>query len=169
MRRSDSSGAHSGLVSTQLIRPLHAQPLEIRCNVGDAIVANLAIHIVFLFERHLDTRALTDAFAHALTNLPIFAGRMAMDNGTMRIRCKGQGVPFTSVSSSRTLHDAIHSASEDSGRWLIDPLPASTSPGAIRNPTGSRRRRAGRSSQHFGCTDRRALCSKEPGSRRNPP
>ena len=126
MRRSDPSGAHSGLVSTQLIRPLHAQPLEIRCNVGDAIVANLAIHIVFFSERHLDTRALTDAFAHALTNLPIFAGRMAMDNDTMRIRCKGQGVPFTSVSASRTLHDAIRSASEDSGRWLIDPVNGAT-------------------------------------------
>ena len=100
-------------MSTQLIRPLHAQRLEIRCNVGDAIVANLATHIVFFFERHLDTRALTDAFAHALTNLPIFAGRMGVDDGRMRIRCEGQGVPFTSVSSARTLHDAIRSASED--------------------------------------------------------
>jgi hypothetical protein len=39
------------------MRPLHAQRLEIRCNVGDAIVANLAIHLVFFFERHLDTAA----------------------------------------------------------------------------------------------------------------
>ena len=101
-------------MSTQLIRPLHAQRLEIRCNVGDAIVANLAVHIVFFFERHLDTRALARAFAHALTNLPIFAGRMAVVDGTMRIRCEGQGVPFTSVSSGRTLREAIRSASEDS-------------------------------------------------------
>jgi len=54
-------------VSTQLIKPSHAQRLEVRCNVGDAIVANLAVHVVFFFERHLDTRALTRAFAHALT------------------------------------------------------------------------------------------------------
>ena len=113
-------------MSTQLIRPLHAQRLEIRCNVGDAIVANLAIHIVFFFERHLDTRALTRAFAHALTNLPIFAGRMAMVDGTMRIRCEGQGVPFTSVSSGRTLREAIRSASEDIGLWLIDPVNGAT-------------------------------------------
>jgi hypothetical protein len=44
---------------------LHAERLEIRCNVGDAIVANLAVHIVFFFERHLDTGALTRAFTRA--------------------------------------------------------------------------------------------------------
>ena len=114
------------MMSTQLIRPLDGQRLEIRCNVGDAIVANLAVHIVFFFERRLDTRALTDAFAHALTKLPIFAGRMAGFGDTMRIRCEGQSVPFTSVSSSRTLSDAIRSASEDRGLWLVDPVNGAT-------------------------------------------
>ena len=109
-------------MSTQLIRPLHAERLDVRCNVGDAIVANLAVHIVFFFERHLDTRALAGAFARALTNLPIFAGRMAVDYGRMRIRCEGQGVPFTCVSSGRSLDDAIRSTSEDSGGWTIDPV-----------------------------------------------
>jgi hypothetical protein len=113
-------------VSTQLIRPSHAQRLEIRCNVGDAMVANLAVHIVFFFERHLDTRALTRAFAHALTTLPIFAGRMAMVDGTMRIRCEGQGVPFTSVSAGHTLREAIRSASKDNGLWLVDPVNGAT-------------------------------------------
>ena len=113
-------------MSTQLIRPSHAQRLEIRCNAGDAIVANLAIHFVFFFERHLDTRALGRAFAHALTNLPIFAGRMGIDNGRMRIRCEGQGVPFTSVSSNRTFREAIRSASEDTGLWLVDPVNGAT-------------------------------------------
>jgi hypothetical protein len=103
-----------------------AQRLDIRCNVGDAIVANLAVHIVFFFERHLDTRALTRAFEHALTNLPIFAGRMAMVDGTMRIRCEGQGVPFTSVSSRHTLREAIRSASKDNGLWLVDPVNGAT-------------------------------------------
>lgn len=109
-------------MSTQLIRPLRAQRLEIRCNVGDAIVANLAVHIVFFFERHLDTRALARAFGHALESLPVFAGRMAIVDGRMRIRCAGQGVPFTSVSSDRTLREAIRSASQDTGLWLIDPV-----------------------------------------------
>jgi Transferase family len=113
-------------MSTQLIRPLHAERLDIRCNVGDAIVANLAVHIVFFFERRLDTRALEDAFAHALTKFPIFGGRMALGNGRMRIRCEGHGVPFTSVSSDRTLRDAIRSASEDAGDWLIDPVNGAT-------------------------------------------
>ena len=113
-------------MSTQLIRPPHAQRLEIRCNVGDAIVANLATHLVFFFERHLDTRALGHAFAHALTNLPIFAGRMTLDGGALRIRCRGQGVPFTSVSSDRTLHEAIRALTEDSGDWLVDPVNGAT-------------------------------------------
>ena len=113
-------------MSTQLIRPLHGRRLEIRCNVGDAIVANLAVHIVFFFERQLDTTALTRAFAQALANLPIFAGRTALVDGKMRIRCDGQGVPFTSVSSGRTLREAIRSASQDSGLWLIDPVNGAT-------------------------------------------
>ncbi len=114
-------------MSTQLIRPLHTPRLDIRCNVGDAIVANLAIHIVFFFERHLDITALTGAFARALENLPIFAGRMATVNGRMRIRCAGHGVPFTAVSSDRTLGEAIHSASQDRGLWLVDPVNGATS------------------------------------------
>jgi hypothetical protein len=109
-------------MSTQLIRPLHAKQLDVRCNVGDAIVANLAVHIVFFFERRLDTRALADAFAHALKKFPIFAGRMVPGNGGMRIRCEGRGVPFTSVSSDRTVHDAIWLASQDAGDWLVDPV-----------------------------------------------
>lgn len=113
-------------MSTQLIKPSHAERLEIRCNVGDAIVANLAIHIAFFFERHLDTRALADAFAQALENLPVFAGRMAMGVGTMRIQCAGQGVPFTCVSSGRTLREAIRSVSEDNGGWLVDPVNGAT-------------------------------------------
>src|SRR5580698_6970158 len=111
---------------TQLIRPLHAERLEIRCNVSDAMVANLAVHIVFFFEKQLDTGALARAFAHALTNLPIFAGRMAVKNGRMRIRCEGQGVPITSVSSPRTRPEAIRAASQDSGGWLIDPVNGAT-------------------------------------------
>jgi hypothetical protein len=113
-------------VSTQLIRPLHAERLEIRCNVGDVMVANLAVHIVFFFERRLEMTALARSFAQALTNLPIFAGRMALVDGAMRIRCEGRGVPFTSVSSGRTLGEAIRAASQDRGLWLIDPVNGAT-------------------------------------------
>jgi len=113
-------------VSTQLIRPSDVERLEIRCNVADAMVANLAVHLVFFFERRLDSRALSQAFARALTNLPVFAGRMALGNGRMRIRCEGQGVPFTTVSSRRSLVDAIRSTSHDRGDWLIDPVNGAT-------------------------------------------
>jgi hypothetical protein len=113
-------------VSTQLIRPQNARPLEIHCDVSDAVVANLAVHIVFFFERRLDTGTLTRAFARALTNLPIFAGRMTLADGRMRIRCEGQGVPITTASSDRTLLDAIRSTSQDTGLWLVDPVNGAT-------------------------------------------
>lgn len=109
-------------MSTKLISPLHPQRFEIRCNVGDVALANVAVHLVFFFERRLDRKALAGAFAHALTSFPIFAGRMALVGGRMRIRCNGQGAPFTSVSSDRTLREAFHSVSEDRGGWLIDPV-----------------------------------------------
>lgn len=114
------------MVSTLLIRPSSTDRREIRCNVGDAIVANLATHFVFFFERRLDTSALSRGFAQALTVLPVFAGRMTLGGGRMRIRCEGQGVPFTSVSSDRTLGDAIRSTAEDSGGWLVDAVNGAT-------------------------------------------
>jgi hypothetical protein len=113
-------------MSTQMISPLRAQRLDIRCNVVDVVLSNVAIHLVFFFERQLDMRVLDDAFAHALTNLPIFAGRMTLVGGALRIRCRGQGVPFTSVSSDRTLHEAIRSVTKDSGDWLVDPVNGAT-------------------------------------------
>jgi Transferase family len=113
-------------MSTQMISPLHAQRLDIRCNVVDVVLSNVANHLVFFFERPLDTRVFADGFAHALTNLPIFAGRMTLVGGALRIRCRGQGVPFTSVSSDRTLHEAIRSVTEDSGDWLVDRVNGAT-------------------------------------------
>src|ERR1700754_2914190 len=105
-----------------MISPSHARRLDIRCNVVDVVLSNVANHLVFFFARQLDTKVLADAFAHALTNLPIFAGRTTLVGGALRIRCRGQGVPFTSVSSDRTLHEAIRSVTEDSGDWLVDPV-----------------------------------------------
>lgn len=113
-------------MSTQLIKPAGTQRFEIRCNVGDAVVANLAIHFIFFFERHLDIGALTNAFARALTVLPLFAGRMGVVEGRMRIRCMGQGVPFTAVQSQATLSEAIVSVAQDSGGWLVDQVNGAT-------------------------------------------
>lgn len=109
-----------------MITPLHARRFDVRCNVVDVVLSNVANHLVFFFERKLDTRALGDAFAHALTNLPIFAGRMSLVGGALRIRCRGQGVPFTAVSSERTLTEAIRSVTDDSGDWLVDPVNGAT-------------------------------------------
>ncbi|MGO9283463.1 MAG: acyltransferase [Mycobacterium sp.] len=113
-------------MSTRMIRPLQAQRLDIRCNVVDVALSNVGIHIVFFFERQLDTRALADGFGHALTKLPIFAGRMTVVGGVLRIRCGAQGVPFTSASSERTLREAIWAVTEDLGDWLVDPVNGAT-------------------------------------------
>ena len=112
--------------TTKVVQPARAQRLDIRCNVGDAIVANLATHIVFFFERRLDIGSLTRAFALALETMPIFAGRMAPFGSSVRIRCNGQGVPFTTVSSRRTLREAIRSTTDDAGGWLVDPVNGAT-------------------------------------------
>lgn len=107
---------------TQIVKPPQAKRFDIRCNVGDAIIANLATNIVFFYQRRLDADALRRAFERALENLPIFAGRLGVSRGRMRIRCAGQGVPFTSVFSRRTLSEAIRCASDDTGQWLVDPV-----------------------------------------------
>ncbi|OBF21702.1 acyltransferase [Mycobacterium sp. ACS4331] len=109
-------------MTTQLITARPSQTLEIRCDAADAMVANLAVHFVFFFERRLDVNVLADSFAHALTSMPLLAGRIAVHRGRMRIRCAGQGVPFTAVSSHRTLREAITSTSEDNAGWLVDPI-----------------------------------------------
>jgi Transferase family len=109
-------------MSTQMIRPLHKRRLDIRCSVVDVVLSNVANHLVFFFERQLDTRLLADGCARALTNLPVFGGRMTLAGGTLRLRCRGQGVPFTTVSSDRTFHEAIRALTEDSGDWLFDPV-----------------------------------------------
>jgi hypothetical protein len=109
-------------VSTQLIRLSRPYWLDVRCDVGDAIVSNLAVHVIFFFDRRLHPASLRRSFAHALKKFPIFAGRMTLADGRMRIRCKGQGVPFTCSSSGRTLDDAIRSATHDQGGWLVDPV-----------------------------------------------
>lgn len=109
-------------MSNQLVRTPNAEERDIGCNAGDALVANFAVHVVFFFPRRLDTAALMRSFAIALKSLPIFDGRMGIARGRMRIRCRGQGVPFTSVSSGRTLGEAIRATAQDGGMWLIDPV-----------------------------------------------
>lgn len=110
------------VVARRFLRPPDAPAVDIRCNVGDAMVANLAINVVFFVERHLEDDAWAEAFTHALGSFPLFAGRLGVADGRMRIRCAGQGVPFSTASSAHTLRAAIRSVADDSGRWLIDPV-----------------------------------------------
>lgn len=111
---------------TQLIRAHPAEQLDIRCGVADVIVANLAVNIVLFFPRALDTRALAMSFARALDTFPIFDGRLALVRGEMRIRCPGRGIPFTTMGSNRTLHEAVRTVSDDEGHWLLDAVNGAT-------------------------------------------
>lgn len=107
-------------MTTRAVRPSNVEPFDIRCGASDALVANLAVHVVFFFARRLDTTALSRAFTRALETLPLFAGRMSWARGGMLIRCAGQGVPFTHVSSELTMNEAIRSVADDGGLWLVD-------------------------------------------------
>ncbi len=111
-------------MAAQLIRPTSVRPLDVRCSVGDVIVANLAVHIVFFFEKRVDTATLIRPLARALTRVPIFAGRLRGAGRGMRIRCAGQGVPFSEVSVGTTMSQAVHSVLTDTGLWLVDPVNA---------------------------------------------
>ncbi|MDX1885589.1 acyltransferase [Mycolicibacterium sp. 120270] len=111
---------------TRLITPSRVAHLDIRCTAVDVALSNVANHLVFFVERRLATGALADAFSQALTSVPLFAGRMTLSRGVLGIRCRGQGVPFSSVSSDRTLRDAMRSATGDSADWLVDPVNGAT-------------------------------------------
>lgn len=109
-------------MATQMIKPSHVNRLDIRCTVVDVVLSNVSNHLVFFVERRLDTRLLIDSLGHALTSLPIFAGRMTLARGALGIKCRGQGVPFSSVPSDRTMYDAIRSVASGCGGWLVDPV-----------------------------------------------
>lgn len=111
-------------MATHLIRPQSVRPLDIRCSVGDVIVANLAVHVVFFFEKRLETDALMKSLARALAGVPIFAGRLRWAGGGLRIRCTGQGVPFSEASAGVTIGEAVRSVAADRGLWLVDPVNA---------------------------------------------
>ena len=113
-------------MGTHLIRPTSVRPLDVRCSVGDVIVANLAVHIVFFFEKRLETTTLVGSLARALTSVPIFAGRLRWAVRGMRIHCTGQGVPFSEVSAGATMSEAVRSVATDTGLWLVDPVNAVT-------------------------------------------
>lgn len=113
-------------MATQMIRPARRQRLDVRCSVVDVVLSNVANHIVFFFDRKLDCALLADALAKALAAVPPFAGRLTMVGGVLRIRCRGQGVPLTSVLSDRTCRQAIRSVAEDSGEWLLTPVHGAT-------------------------------------------
>ena len=110
-------------MSTQMIKPLRATT-DIRCTVVDVVLSNVANHLVF----SLSGNWIRGALADALLQRSGFhlRGPVTLVGGTLHIRCRGQGVPFTSVSSDRTLHEAIRSVTEDSGDWLVDQVNGAT-------------------------------------------
>lgn len=113
-------------MSPRLVTPTTCARRDIRCDVGDAIVANLAIHFVFFFDRALDVDELRHSFARTLERYFVFGGRLTVLEGRMAIRCRGRGVPFTIVSSPRTLLEAMRATADDTGQWLVDPVNGTT-------------------------------------------
>ncbi|RAJ42713.1 transferase family protein [Kitasatospora sp. SolWspMP-SS2h] len=83
-------------------------PGPVRCSVGDLLLADLPVSVVFFHDRPLDPDALADGLARALGHLPEFAGRLRTDGGGgLWIDPDDSGVPFTVADAPYTLTEAL--------------------------------------------------------------
>ncbi|WP_159073062.1 acyltransferase [Kitasatospora fiedleri] len=83
-------------------------PGPVRCSVGDLLLADLPVSVVFFHDRPLDPDALADGLARALGHLPEFAGRLRTDDGGgLWIDPDDSGVPFTVADAPYTLTEAL--------------------------------------------------------------
>jgi len=112
----------SAYTGRRLIKPSPTRSFDVLCTSFDRVVEPVPPNMVFFYERHLDTEALADALAKALAYFPVYAGRIHVARGAMRIRCRGQGVSFAVASSEHTLEEAIRANAQDRGHWLLDSI-----------------------------------------------
>ena len=83
-------------------------PGPVRCSVGDLLLADLPVSVVFFHDRQLDADVLAAGLARALARLPEFAGRLRTTvGGDLYIDTDDSGVPFTVADSPYTLAEAL--------------------------------------------------------------
>lgn len=80
----------------------------VRCGLMDLMMADLAVPVVFFYDRPLDDARLAEGLATALAAVPVFAGRLRTgEDGAPRIVCDDSGVPMTTYDVDETLAEAI--------------------------------------------------------------
>ena len=70
-------------MSTQMIKPLHAQRLDIRCAIVDVVLSNVANHLVFSLSGNW-IRGRLPMHLRALAS--IFAGQVTLVGGTLHVQ-----------------------------------------------------------------------------------
>ncbi|MFF4338377.1 acyltransferase [Kitasatospora sp. NPDC001540] len=103
------TGTLASDTETRTVRAGRAdRPGPVRCAVGDLLLADLPVSVVFFHAQPLDPDALAAGLARALERLPEFAGRLRTgDDGDLWIDTDDSGVPFTVADAPYTLAEAL--------------------------------------------------------------
>lgn len=106
------------------IQAEHPQKLSIRCAVTDVFVRDIPVSVVFLYERALDSSALTRGLRRVLGDFALFNARLRREGLERFIDCGETGCRFTVRRSSKTLSQTLASLDERSRLQLVDPIAA---------------------------------------------
>lgn len=79
----------------------------VRCGLMDTMLAELAVSVVYFFDRTLDEDALAAGLSLALARVPVFGGRLRTVGAALEIVCDDSGVPLTSYDVDETLPEAM--------------------------------------------------------------
>jgi hypothetical protein len=90
-----------------LVRPPRAPGTVIACALTDVMMADLAVSVVFFYDRALDSGALEAGLAAALDHLPPFAGRLRTTGDRLELVCDGSGAAWAEADLPLTLAEAM--------------------------------------------------------------
>ena len=100
-------GAWPQLRETRTVGSERAPGTVIRCGVVDTMLADLAVSVVYFFEKAPHQEVLALGLARALEHVPVFAGRLRTVEDRLEIVCDGSGVPVSSYDVDETLAEAM--------------------------------------------------------------
>ncbi|BAJ28270.1 MULTISPECIES: acyltransferase [Kitasatospora] len=102
------TGTLTSDTEVRTVRAGRPGPGPVRCAVGDLLLADLPVSVVFFHDGPLDPDALAAGLARALGDLPEFAGRLrTAPDGELWIDTDDSGVPFTVADAPYTLTEAF--------------------------------------------------------------
>ncbi|QMU76248.1 hypothetical protein GXW83_11330 [Streptacidiphilus sp. PB12-B1b] len=112
------------LRDTRTVRAQSTTGTVVRCGLVDTMLADLAVSVVYFFERPLDEERLAEGLARALELLPTFAGRLRTRDDQLEIVCDNSGVPLEVYDVGDTLAEAMGRVTLP-GSGLVDQVDAS--------------------------------------------